>query len=105
MNNYLKEIKWYNLVYTNYVIKHKKIYNGRFIQYKPKRIVSGHHELCIGWYMVFDINGETIHFDEDCIYYDAKEYYQYYANQAKKSMELRALNKILKNVVNEDFQW
>lgn len=54
--------------------------------------------------MVFSINNETIYFDEDCLYYDAKEYYQYYARIAQQSMELRALNKILKNLVNEDFQ-
>jgi hypothetical protein len=101
----MNDIKWYNLVYKQYIIKDDKIYKGRFIQYKPKRIVSGHHELCIGWYMVFDINGETIHFDEDCIYYEPKEYYRYYANQAKNAMELRALNMILKKVVNEDFEW
>lgn len=101
----MNEIKWYNLVYKDYVIKDEKIYNGRFIQYKPKRVLSGHHELCIGWYMVFDINGETVHFDEDCIYYEPKEYYRYYANQARNSMESRALNKILKGIVNEEFQW
>uniref|UniRef100_A0A6C0D2K6 Uncharacterized protein n=1 Tax=viral metagenome TaxID=1070528 RepID=A0A6C0D2K6_9ZZZZ len=101
----LQEIKWYNLVYKEYVIKDKKIYKGRFVQYKPKRIMTGDHELCIGWYMVFSINNESIYFDEDCIYYDPKEYYQYHAKVAQESMELRALNKILKNVVNEEFGW
>ena len=101
----IHEIKWYNLVYKDYVIKYDKIYKGRFIRYKPKRIISGHHELCIGWYMVFDINGEIVDFNDDCIYYDPKEYYQYHARIAQQSMEKRSLDKILKNVVNEEFQW
>ena len=101
----LIEIPWKNLMVKEYVIKNDKIYKGTFVKYTPNTIISGWHELTIGWHMHFCVNGEPIIFHEKCLYYDPKEYYQYYANQAKKSMELRALNKILKNVVNEDFQW
>ena len=101
----VEETKWNHLRYIEYVIKDDTIYTGKFVGYVAKKIMSGWHELTIGWYMIFDINNEERIFHEKCKYYEAKKYYQYYANQARKSMELRALNKILKNIVNEDFQW
>jgi len=101
----LQEIKWNHLKYIDYVIKDDKIYKGKFIQYIPKKIISGHHELFIGWYMVFHINNETHYFHDKCIYYEPYQYYKYYAKQAQISMETRALNKILKMIVNEEFEW
>jgi hypothetical protein len=104
-NQEIEEIKWNYLKCINYVIKNDKIYNGKFVGYVAKKIISGWHELTIGWYMIFDINNEERRFDEKCKYYEAKQYYQYYARQAQESMERRALDKILKRVVNEEFQW
>jgi len=101
----LNEIKWCNLKVKEYVIKDDKIYKGKFIKYTPKIITSGWHELYIGWYMNFCVNGELIIFHDKCIYYDPKQYYQYHARNARESMESRALSKILKKLVNEDFQW
>jgi hypothetical protein len=47
-------------------------------------------------------------FDRQDIFYHAEEYETYIkkkANQAREQMELRALDKILKQVVNDDFKW
>ena len=101
----LEEIKWYNLIVKEYVIKHHKIYKGKFVNYTPNTIISGWHELTIGWHMNFCVNGKSMIFYETCIYYDPKDYYQYHAKVAQASMELRALNKILKRLVNEEFEW
>ena len=101
----LEEIKWNNLKYIEYVIKDDKIYKGTFIQYIPKKIMSGHHELCIGWNMVFHIKNETHYFHDKCIYYDPYQYYKYYAKKAKESFEQRTLSKILKRLINEEFEW
>ncbi len=104
-NDVLEETKWNYLKYINYVIKADKIYNGKFVGYVEKKIISGWHELTIGWYMIFYINNEERRFDEKCKYYETKQYYQYYARQARQSFEQRTLNKILKKVVNEEFEW
>ena len=101
----MNPIPWHNLIVKEYVIKDNKIYKGKFIKYTPNTIISGWHELTIGWHMNFFINGKPIIFHDKCIYYDPKDYYQYHAKVARQSMEQRALDKILKRVVNEDFQW
>jgi hypothetical protein len=101
----LEETKWNHLKYIKYVIKDHTIYNGKFVGYLAKKIMSGWHELTIGWYMIFDINNEEKLFDEKCKYYEAKQYYQYYGRQARESMERRALDKILKILINEEFKW
>jgi hypothetical protein len=47
-------------------------------------------------------------FQENDIFYDAEEYINEIKEHAKKAiqqMESRALNKILKGVVNDEFQW
>jgi hypothetical protein len=99
------DIKWYNLIVKVYVIKNDKIYKGKFVKYTPNTIISGLHELTIGWHMNFCVNGEPMIFHDTCIYYDPKDYYQYHAKVAQETMESRALSKILKRVVNEEFEW
>jgi hypothetical protein len=101
----MNEIPWYNLIVKEYVIKNDKIYKGKFVKYTPNTIISGWHELTIGWHMNFSINGKPIIFHEKCLYYDPKDYYQYYARVAQQNMETRALSKILKRLVNEEFEW
>ena len=104
--NMLEEIKWNDLKYIQYIIKDdNKIYKGQFIQYIPNKIISGHHELCVGWYMTFSINGEIKYFHEKCSYYHPYEYYTHYAKQARYNFEKRTLSKILKSIVNEEFEW
>ena len=47
-------------------------------------------------------------FDKQDTFYDAEEYIhkiKEQAREAKEQMESRALDKILKSVVNEEFQW
>jgi hypothetical protein len=101
----LIEIPWYNLIVKEYVIKKDTIYKGKFVKYTPHTIVSGWHELTIGWHMNFCVNGKPIIFDDKCLYYDPKDYYQYQAKVAQQTMESRSLSKILKRVVNEEFEW
>jgi hypothetical protein len=101
----MNQIQWYNLIVKEYIIKNDKIYKGKFMKYTPNIIISHGHELTIGWHMIFCINGEPIIFHDKCLYYDPKDYYQYHAKVAQQSMETRAFSKILKNLVNEDFEW
>ena len=47
-------------------------------------------------------------FQENDIFYDAEEYIneiKEHAKKARQQMESRALDKILKGVVNDEFQW
>ena len=47
-------------------------------------------------------------FDKQYTFYDAEEYINKIkedAREARQQMETRALDKILKTVVNEEFQW
>jgi len=47
-------------------------------------------------------------FDRHDIFYHAEDYIDQIKNKAKKAreqMELRALNKILKGIINDEFQW
>jgi len=56
-------------------------------------------------------NGLKFHealFDREDIFYHAEKYEIYIkkkAFQARQQMELRALDKILKQIVNDDFKW
>jgi hypothetical protein len=62
------------------------------------------YETVISWYSLFSINGDKKYFFESDIYYDVVDI-KHNANQARKNMEQRALDKILKRLVNEEFQW
>jgi hypothetical protein len=53
---------------------------------------------------LFSINGNEKYFFENDTYYDFA-IIKKNANQARKNMESRALSKILKQIVNEEFQW
>jgi hypothetical protein len=55
--------------------------------------------------MNFCVNGKPMIFHDKCLYYDPKDYYQYHAKVARQSMESRAFSKILKRLVNEEFEW
>jgi hypothetical protein len=48
--------------------------------------------------------GFNFEFDRDDIFYDVEEIREN-AKKAKQSMEKRALDKILKQIVNETFEW
>lgn len=48
--------------------------------------------------------GFNIEFDRDDEFYDAKEIREN-SQKARQQMEHRALNKILKQIVNETFEW
>ncbi len=101
----MNPIPWHNLIVKEYVIKDNKIYKGKFIKYTPNTIISNWHELTIGWHMNFCVNGKPMIFHDKCLYYDPKDYYQYHAKVARQSMESRAFSKILKKLVNEEFEW
>jgi len=48
--------------------------------------------------------GFNIEFDRDDTFYDAEEI-RMNAQKARQQMEIRALNKTLKQIVNETFEW
>jgi hypothetical protein len=120
-------LRWHELsAGREYIISHttkrynKPFYKGIFIERREirgsrlipieKRTI-GHfggfidrYENVTMWYSVFSINGDKTCFFESDTYYDFKTIRDN-ATNARNSMELRALNKILKNVVNEEFEW
>lgn len=115
----MNPIKWHELKGGNeYIISHninihdKTIYKGIFIERQETRGVRrilnerGYemYEKVISWYSLFSINGHKKYFFESDTYYDLKQITDN-AKRAKENMELRALNKILKCIVNEEFQW
>jgi hypothetical protein len=115
-------LKWHELRSgCEYIILHdKKIHNkpfykGIFIErreIKGSRPVSkrtiGHfidrYENVTMWYSLFSVNGVNTCFFESDIYYDFKKIRDN-ANQARKNMEYRAFNIILKGLINEEFEW
>jgi hypothetical protein len=114
-------LKWHELsVGSEYIISHtgkihdKSIYKGTFIErhesrgsrFIPveKRGYGGQYEIIITWYSLFSVNGDKKYFFESDIYYDLAMIKQN-AMQAREKMEKRALDKILKQIVNEEFQW
>lgn len=116
-------LRWHELRSGNeYIISHDKkihdkpFYKGIFIerrQIRGSRLIpiekrTGHfidrYENVTMWYSLFSINGDKTCFFESDTYYDFKKIRDN-ANNARNSMESRALNKILKNIVNEQFEW
>jgi hypothetical protein len=114
-------LKWDELSSgREYIIKHdtnihkKKIYKGTFIETHQsrgsrlipieKRRYGEKYETVISWYNLFSINGDTKFFFESDIYYDLEKIREK-AKNAKQQMELRALDIILKRIVNEEFKW
>jgi len=114
-------LKWNQLsTGREYIILHdenihdKKMYKGTFIERHSsrgsrlipvnKRRYGEKYETVISWYSLFSINGTTKYFFESDTYYDLTQIREK-AKKARQKMELRALEKILKLVVNEEFQW
>ena len=114
-------LKWHELrTGCEYIILHnleihdKKIYKGTFIERhesRGSRIIpieqrgyGGPYEIVISWYSLFSINGNEKYFFENDTYYDFA-IIKKNANHARQNMESRALSKILKQIVNEEFQW
>ena len=120
-------LRWHELSSgREYIISHdktihnKRFYKGIFIERRElrgsrlipieKRTI-GHfggfidrYENVTTWYSLFSVNGNKTCFFESDTYYDFNKIRDN-ANQARKNMEQRALDKILKRVVNEEFQW
>jgi hypothetical protein len=95
--------------YKGIFIERREIRGSRLIPIEKRTI--GHfggfvdrYENVTMWYSLFSINGDKTCFFESDTYYDFKKIRDN-ANNARNSMESRALNKILKNVVNEEFEW
>uniref|UniRef100_A0A6C0D1P8 Uncharacterized protein n=1 Tax=viral metagenome TaxID=1070528 RepID=A0A6C0D1P8_9ZZZZ len=114
-------LKWHELTSgREYIISHdknihkNKIYKGIFIGSHEsrgsrlipieKRRYGEKYETVISWYSLFSINDETKFFFEDDIYYDLEKIRDT-AENARRQMEQRSLNIILKRIVNEEFQW
>jgi len=103
-----------------YIISHNKkiydkpFYKGIFIERREirgSRLISkrrGHfidrYENITMWYSLFSINGDKTCFFESDIYYDFNKIRDN-ANQARKNMEQRAFDIILKGLINEHFEW
>lgn len=114
-------LKWHELRAGNeYIISHDKtihsktIYKGIFIQRNEMRCsrlipfekqgYGPKYENISMWFSLFSINGNKKHFFEYDKYYDVAEIKKN-AIHVRKNMEQRALDKILKRIVNEEFQW
>ena len=114
-------LRWHELSSgREYIILHdktihnKRFYKGIFIERREirgSRLIpnrGGHfinrYENVTMWYSLFSINGDKTCFFESDTYYDFNKIRDN-AKNARNSMETRALNKILKNVVNEEFEW
>jgi hypothetical protein len=124
-------LKWHELsTGREYIISHDKkihekpFYKGTFIERhesRGSRLISiekrtignfgighfggfGQYETVIMWLSLFSINGDNKYFFEYDTYYDVEQIKKN-ATQARKNMEQRALDKILKRIVNEEFQW
>ena len=114
-------LRWHELsTGREYIISHdKKIHNktfykGIFIERREirgsrlipieKRGYGPKYENVTMWYSLFSVNGGNTCFFESDTYYDVANIKKN-ANQARKNMEERALSKILKRLVNEEFQW
>lgn len=112
-------LKWHELsAGREYIISHDKkihaktIYKGTFIQRNQMRCLQlvpvekeyPKYEYVSKWLSLFSINGNKKHFFEYDTYYDVADIKKN-ANQARKNMEQRALDKILKRLVNEEFKW
>jgi hypothetical protein len=95
--------------YKGIFIERREIRGSRLIPIEKRTI--GHfggfvdrYENVTMWYSLFSINGDKTCFFESDIYYDFNKIRDN-ANQARTNMEERALNKILKQIVNEEFEW
>ena len=114
-------LRWHELrAGREYIISHDKtihaktIYKGTFMQRNEMRCsrlipieTRGYgpkYENISMWFSLFSINGEKKHFFEYDTYYDIVEIKKN-AIHARQNMEQRALDKILKRLVNEEFQW
>lgn len=114
-------LKWHELsAGREYIISHttkrydKPFYKGIFIErheIRGSRLIpierrgyGPKYENVTMWYSLFSINGDKTCFFESDIYYDVAKIKKN-AIQARKNMEQRALNKILKRLVNEEFEW
>ena len=111
---------------NEYIVEHKKnkinqmkelneIYKGTFIQRIPStgsRIIpiekrvsfEQWYEIITTWYSVFSVNNDVKYFCEDDTFYDLNKIREN-ADKAREQMEKRALNQILKELVNETFEW
>ena len=84
--------------------------NHHFKLYKHKLIFSSlhgpshFHDFGFSESVWFLHRGFHIEFERDDIFYDAEEIKEN-AQKARQQMESRALNKVLKQIVNEEFRW
>ena len=95
--------------YKGIFIERREIRGSRLIPIEKRTI--GHfggfidrYENVTTWYSLFYINGNKTCFFESDTYYDFNKIRDN-ANKARNNMEQRALDKILKRIVNEEFQW
>ena len=111
----MNSLMWYELnAGQEYIISHNnKLCKGTFLKREswtgsrftpPEERTRGWYYQVTMWYTIFSINGINEFFFEDDLYYDLNKIRDN-ANKARNQMEWRALDKILKGLVNEHFQW
>lgn len=93
----------YKHFYKGIFIERREIRGSRLIPNRTGHFLDRYENVTM-WYSLFSINGDKTCFFESDTYYDFKKIRDN-ATNARNSMESRALNKILKNLVNEEFQW
>ena len=107
----MNSLRWNEMqIGKEYMITHDKtIYKGTLIGRTGNICSETHYEQngrrkIIIWHNIFSVNNYIKYFFENDLYYDL-ELIRHNASDARKNMEQRALDKVLKRVVNEDFQW
>jgi hypothetical protein len=111
----MKQIKIKEVRYMNLERKRKYIVHANNRIYKGMFLTQPHYTFpYIILTFVTTINDGVKYklpdaiFDKTDTFYDAQEYLneiKELANSARQSMEQRALNKILKGLINETFEW
>jgi hypothetical protein len=104
-----RPIKWWNLdIGKEYIIQrndepYKYKYNMIFTSLEGPRHFHDFGESESAWFIDKKLKFH-IEFDREDTFYDVEEIKEN-AQKARQRMEHRALNMILKKVVNETFQW
>ena len=92
------------LFYKGIFIERREIRGSRLISERTIGHFVDRYENVTMWYSLFSVNGDKTCFFESDIYYDFNKIKDN-ANQARKNMEQRAFNIILKRLINEEFEW
>ena len=100
-----RPIKFWNLEPGReyFIQRHDQLYKHKLV-FNSLHGPSNFHDFGSSEYVWFIHKGFNIEFDRDDTFYDAEEVKKN-AQKARQQMECRALNQILKGIINETFEW